>query len=451
MVDQNENVTESVTENVTENEQLPASEPVQESVASPETVAPEAVAEPVQNPTPTPSFTPDVPTETEEQKKKCLTKNAYNKAGLSILVLYFAMQMIGSVAMAIIIVPAVILTIVNMDFSITLDMGSIQEVIAEVTYLMTKTSLGFWIMFGVVVGTGIGLAISILLQKAISKSVPASPIQKRTLSAKEYLVYLFTVLGLWAIGVFVGNFQTFFGVPAAMDSFFTMFEGKSMIPYLVYGIIGAPVLEELALRKVLLDKLHGYGEVTAALTSALMFGLIHGNSAQFFLAFNVGLLLAVVYMKTGHVGYTMLFHVTINFIGTLPEVLSLCGINGIGTLDFNSLLFILLAVFAVIGPIVLIINRKSELFTLTRSDCPDFRRAMLANPGMLIYPILATVMIVGTDLISVFSNLLSGVGAKSLWTLVPMTMFIVAIVLFYALVGRTKKTKEPVEFDTTIE
>ena len=84
---------------------------------------------------------------------------------------------------------------------------------------------------------------------------------------------------------------------------------------LIFIAILAPILEELVFRKILCQKLLPLGEGYAILISAVIFGLCHGNFFQFFYAFGIGLILALVYVKTGKLIHTITFHAIINFFG----------------------------------------------------------------------------------------------------------------------------------------
>ena len=81
-------------------------------------------------------------------------------------------------------------------------------------------------------------------------------------------------------------------------------------------VILAPIAEELVFRKMLVDRVYKYGELLAALTSGLMFGLFHGNFQQFVYAFGLGVFFAFIYIRTGKIIYTIIFHICINFLGT---------------------------------------------------------------------------------------------------------------------------------------
>ena len=64
-----------------------------------------------------------------------------------------------------------------------------------------------------------------------------------------------------------------------------------------------------------------YGERNAMMLSALMFGLFHMNLFQFFYAFGIGLIFAYIYIKSRKIGYSIAFHMIINFMGSVVAVL----------------------------------------------------------------------------------------------------------------------------------
>lgn len=116
------------------------------------------------------------------------------------------------------------------------------------------------------------------------------------------------------IGTVVGELITMpFGVSASDNNSL----GNLMImsdPFwriLTVGIL-APIFEELIFRKLLIDRVIKYGEFCAIMTSGIMFGLFHGNFAQFFFATGLGMLFAFVYARTGRIWYTILLHMVVN-------------------------------------------------------------------------------------------------------------------------------------------
>lgn len=84
---------------------------------------------------------------------------------------------------------------------------------------------------------------------------------------------------------------------------------------LLVMVILAPVLEEFIFRKLLLDRMAPYGGKLAVVTTAVMFGLFHGNFTQAVYATCLGLVLGYVYYATGKLRYSIGIHMGINFLG----------------------------------------------------------------------------------------------------------------------------------------
>ncbi len=94
-------------------------------------------------------------------------------------------------------------------------------------------------------------------------------------------------------------------------------------PVGVFGIcVGAPVLEELLMRTAILGlMLRGGVKPWIAITiSALAFGLMHMNMAQFVFAGIGGLMLGFVYYKTKNVFAVMIIHAIQNTFGTVVSL-----------------------------------------------------------------------------------------------------------------------------------
>ncbi len=86
---------------------------------------------------------------------------------------------------------------------------------------------------------------------------------------------------------------------------------------LIFACIIAPIMEEIFFRKIVCDRLLPLGESYAVFLSAAIFGLIHQNFYQFAYAFFIGAIFALIYVKTGKLWYTMVYHSIINFLGAI--------------------------------------------------------------------------------------------------------------------------------------
>lgn len=167
--------------------------------------------------------------------------------------------------------------------------------------------------------------------------------------------------------------------------------GGALLPQIVCIGIAAPVIEELLFRKLLIDRLHRFGDRTALFVSALVFGLLHGNFSQLFYAFGIGLLLGYLYCRTRQLGYTILLHMAVNlFSGVLLPLL----IEALGEVAAGILSFALIALY-VWGIVLFAGGVKRASFApgaepLSRRD----GRLIFGNPGMICYLVLCAGMCV---------------------------------------------------------
>ena len=90
-----------------------------------------------------------------------------------------------------------------------------------------------------------------------------------------------------------------------------------------WGILGVavvgPVVEELVFREGILGHMlrKGVEPWTAMIISAILFGAIHMNPAQIPFAAIMGLLLAIIYYKTGNIVITSLIHIFNNSLAVV--------------------------------------------------------------------------------------------------------------------------------------
>jgi membrane protease YdiL (CAAX protease family) len=205
--------------------------------------------------------------------------------------------------------------------------------------------------------------------------------------------------------------------------------GAEALPFLVYAVIGAPIVEELTFRKALCDRLHDTHEGYAAVISGLLFGLMHGNHQQFFLAFFIGMLFAMVYQRTGRIVYTMLLHGMINFTATLPEFFSLAGV------DINLGWNIAVGALILAGLVVLLVKRKDPILHAAPCVVQDANNAVYRNLGMRIVRVAALVLIGVQGIILIFAAMAqSGFEhwALCLIDLIPLTLVFLTVFLLPA-------------------
>ena len=197
-------------------------------------------------------------------------------------------------------------------------------------------------------------------------------------------VYLSNMVGLWLVD----------GLGAALgheiqDPVDSMGELPLGVGVLVSCIL-APVAEELLFRKGLIDRLRGWGEGFAAVASALLFALAHGNIYQIPYAFAVGFVLGAIYLRTGRVGCTVLLHGGGNMVSALLLPLS----RRLG--EPGTLALALLVLWAIAWAISWVFGRRQILAReLPRAGWGDGETwgHFLVNPGATLF-ILAALWVV---------------------------------------------------------
>lgn len=155
------------------------------------------------------------------------------------------------------------------------------------------------------------------------------------------------------------------------------------------GCVIAPVAEEFLFRRLLLERLRPYGDRFAILTSALCFGLFHGNLNQFFYAFTVGALFAYVILRTGCLWQTILLHALTNATSVVLVPL----LDQLGTLG-DQLTSLLVLGSIVVGLAFLITGRRDirlEPGSIALSEGWKWR-LFFENPGVIVFCLLSLLL-----------------------------------------------------------
>lgn len=152
----------------------------------------------------------------------------------------------------------------------------------------------------------------------LCKKLQKAEIKKQTLGAKKFILGITYCAAFVVIGAILGAIvNVVFGYMLTGEISNNtavaelMLNSGFFMRVLSVGIL-APIFEELIFRKVLVDHLAPYGKKLAIVTSGLLFGLFHGNFAQFFFATFLGWFFAYVYVSTGKIRYTIFYHMIIN-------------------------------------------------------------------------------------------------------------------------------------------
>lgn len=162
------------------------------------------------------------------------------------------------------------------------------------------------------------LAIGILVGAQVLRGTACHAPEKRPFSAGQFIILLCICYAVAIAGNLVGNlilgiWNALTGRSVGSEVGEMLMETTPLINLLTAGIM-APMLEELLMRKLVIDRTRIYGERVCILTSATLFALFHMNFSQMFYAFGIGLLLAYLYCRSGKIWLCMLLHAMFNCI-----------------------------------------------------------------------------------------------------------------------------------------
>lgn len=197
------------------------------------------------------------------------------------------------------------------------------------------------------------------------------------------------MLGNFATNLFAGTISIFGIVPNMPDIENPSGPFGGML--LILGSAFAPALvEEFALRGVVMGSLRRFGDGFAIFVSSALFGLMHGNLVQTPFAFVVGLGLGYVVVASGSMWTSVTVHFINNFLATVLNDL-MTGASPSTSNLINILYGLAALIIGVIGAIWLICRRPAA-FRLNRSGSAFSagRRfgIFLATPCMIITLIL---------------------------------------------------------------
>lgn len=265
-------------------------------------------------------------------------------------------------------------------------------------------------------GNGPLYVLAMPLAVLMMHSVPVVPTRRFNLGFGRFVAILLICLPIMYTGSIVGSLLS--GVlsqNSAQNPIAELASSSDPWSAAVLMVLVAPVFEEWIFRKQLIDRLRRYGEVPAALISALAFGLFHLNLFQFFYAFGLGLVFAYVYLRTSRLRYSIIMHMIINLNGGViaPHVLSLVDTKTLeqlqsGSLQGNEQLIeqsgaeiITLGVYGMVmialiiaGIVLLITNRRRVEWYQAPEELPRGTRlrTTMANPGMITYVVVCLVV-----------------------------------------------------------
>lgn len=167
---------------------------------------------------------------------------------------------------------------------------------------------------------------------------------------------------------------------------------ESWVWSFIFAGILAPIMEELMFRGIMLNKLRGYGDNVAIVTTAVLFGLFHGNFSQFFYATALGLVFSYVTLKTGKIIYAIILHMGVNMIGSVV---------GMFVLESESIVILMLfgicvVAIAITGIVFLALHAKKVKLLdgeIKLEKGTVFKKVWI-NTGMIVFVVLCLIKMI---------------------------------------------------------
>lgn len=193
---------------------------------------------------------------------------------------------------------------------------------------------------------------------------------------------------------FIAAFFSSIGVESGYDSFDNPASvAETVVMFIAIAVI-PPLIEEFAMRGVLLSSMQKYGNAFAMFATAFMFGLFHGNFTQIPFAFICGLFFAYITIATDSLWPAIIVHAMNNGMSCISTALLQYTDEATTNIFYYSASIggIVLGIICLI--IYLVLYRKERILKAP-SKIPDFStakkfRKFMSSPGMIFATIFYT-------------------------------------------------------------
>lgn len=317
-------------------------------------------------------------TNQEKIIKKAMKKD-FNKLGITLI----AQGIIANVLIFTILIGAMIVRMIK-------DRGTSLEDLEQMA--KNPSYLGLLSIFSVIVAF-----IPILIYRGSKFYQYDLKVENRKFTLKTIVIgFIFVLavnnaLGLFANVLELGLNSIGFTAAAALEDLEIL--NQSTPSMIIYTCIIAPVFEEFLYRGAVLRSFEKYGRRFAIVVSAMLFGLMHGNFYQIFMAAGIGLILG--YLATEYsIKLTIILHMINNTFVELTTQLSSYVSENVGNI-MNISMIIASFIVLIAG---IIYKRKSikEWFENNKMEKKIMSR---------FFTSITILIIVAVDLIMVISSI----------------------------------------------
>ena len=176
--------------------------------------------------------------------------------------------------------------------------------------------------------------------------------------------------------------------PSGIFGFLLSFIATAIVPALV---------EEFACRGIVIGLLKKYGETFALITSAVVFGIMHGNFEQIPFAILVGLILGYIYLKTQNLWISIAVHAANNAVSVILSYLE--SIVDVNAQNLIYLVYLMVAMLLAILSILLLSKSKDFTYSLENSKSACSERQKYLWFGTSVF----TIIFISANLLEAFS------------------------------------------------
>lgn len=200
----------------------------------------------------------------------------------------------------------------------------VSEAIYTIFYMIAPTVFSHY-LFGSIASSVIIYAIAFPIALPILKKLPCVAPLSEKVKPSTVTKGFFASYAIMYVGNLVSVYLIQFIQMASGNSLSNpLAETAESMPtwaIILFTVILAPVLEEIFFRGIVCRRLLALGEGFAIIFSGAFFALFHGNLYQVFYAFTLGCFFALIYIRTGKLIYSILYHAFINFMGMVVSTL----------------------------------------------------------------------------------------------------------------------------------
>ncbi len=208
--------------------------------------------------------------------------------------------------------------------------------------------------------------------------------------------YLFNIVSV-GLNMLIGHLKG----SAVVNPLEVAVTSSNIIYTIIVACVMAPIVEEIIFRKVMINKLVGYGEKLAIIVSSFAFALFHGNLYQLLYAFVLGAIFAYITIKSGTIKYAVILHIIINLLGSVIIPHFIMSSNKVVVGATTIILFI-----SILAGIMLFIRKRKELFPSLK-ELPEIEgqektkvSTVLLSEGMVVFWVASIILILVTIFVS---------------------------------------------------